>query len=339
LKATTLISAGRDDQNKGQSLIAEEPEKMGPLYTEEYAKTHVEIVGRIIAVGTSDNMIKFTSDSPTPNYADWSEIRLYPDSRIEYSIIEYSGRAGIGWQGPPLPKNANISVSNNIIRHIFLGDIVLGPGSWKVVSNNISDCGSEGIAVDPLAGKPYIAGNIVSNSTVGIATLSESSSIIENNLLIDNVKGIVSRANDTIRNNYISSPNREIHEQSYMGYTFPYIVEPGVITFIGIQIAENPTVTIDFNEIVNNQRGIAIGPGSKPTLTLRNNNINDNDLNIYSDAAATINAPNNWWGTTNTSEVDAKIWDYYDNPSLGKINYAPILYAPIEEAGIRKIKN
>ncbi len=337
---TVLISAGRDDQNRGLAMIMDksEKEKIGPIATEEYAKSHIEINGRIIAVGTPNEMITFTSDSTNPSYADWSSIELRPGSRIEYCIVEYAGRAGLGiWSD--IPKDESVLISNNIIRHIFMGAVGLGgTSSAKIISNNISDCGSEGICVDSGGGKPYIAYNIIKDSTVGIATLSESFAIIENNVLIDNIQGITSRAEDTIRYNYISSPTKQIHEQSYMGYTFLYIVEPEIIRFSGIVIAENCSATIEFNDINNNDIGILIGPEGSPPQILKKNNVYNNKINVDNQIALDITASNNWWGTTNISEIDAKIWDYNDDLSLGKVNYIPILNENVEEAGIVEIE-
>ena len=274
---TVLISAGGDDQNRGSAMMVSESDKetLGPLWTEEYAESHIEISGRIVAVGTPDEMITFTSDAANPSFADWSRIELRSGSRMEYCIVEYAGRAGVGiWSN--IPEDDSVSISNSIVRHILMGGIALGGTTCaRIISNEVSDCGSEGINVDPGAG-PYIARNTVKNSTVGIATVPGSFAVIENNILIDNIQGILTRAKDTIRYNHISSPTRQIHEQGYMGHTFPYVVAPPVIKFVGIVAAEHCQAIIEFNDIVSNDIGILIGPGGNPPQALENNNIYDN---------------------------------------------------------------
>jgi hypothetical protein len=330
------MSAGRDDQKGGAEWILDEliKEKLGPICTIEYDKSHIDITGRIIAVGTPDEMIVFTSDSTKPSYADWSGILLRPGSRIEYCLVEYGGRMGIGVRSN-IPQDESVLISNNIVRHIFLGGISSqGTASPRIISNDISDCGSEGIAVDPGAA-PYIAYNTVKNSTTGIATAPGSFALIENNVLIDNIRGIESRANDTIRHNHISSPTRQIHEQSYAGHTWPYLMNPPpTIRFTGIQIGMQSSATIEFNVIINNEMGIAIVPTASPSLRIENNNIYDNDVvNITNPTAADIAAQNNWWGTTDIDEIEAKIQHYNDDPNLGKVNYQPIATAEIADAG------
>ncbi|MBA7629836.1 hypothetical protein ES703_37343 [subsurface metagenome] len=280
-------------------------------------------------------MIIFTSDSSKPSYTDWSCILLRPGSRIQYCVVEYGGRAGLGVQSN-IPKDESVLISNNIVRHMFMGAISLGGTTCaRVISNDISDCGSEGIAVDPGGGAPYIAYNTIKYSTVGIATLPESSAFIENNVLIDNIRGIESRANDAIRHNHISSPTRQIHEQSYMGHTWPYLMNPPpTIRFTGVQVGMQCSATIEFNVIVNNDMGIGIVPTASPSLRVQKNNIYDNDVNnITNPTVADIAAQNNWWGTTDIDMIEAKIHHYNDDPSISKVDYQPIATSEIADAG------
>jgi hypothetical protein len=61
------------------------------------------------------------------------------------------------------------------------------------------------------------------------------------------------------------------------------------------------------------------------------NNINSNDYDVLvqrEDPRITINMTHNWWGTTNTSFVDQKIWDQKDNGRLCLVNYTPFLTDP-----------
>jgi len=44
-----------------------------------------------------------------------------------------------------------------------------------------------------------------------------------------------------------------------------------------------------------------------------------------------LNATMNWWGTTNTTEIGALIYDYYDDYNLSRVLFEPILTTPIHE--------
>jgi hypothetical protein len=64
------------------------------------------------------------------------------------------------------------------------------------------------------------------------------------------------------------------------------------------------------------------------TPTISYNNL----VSLMLTSSTDVNAAFNWWGTTNTTAIDQKIWDYYDNFNLGKVNYTPFLTAPNPEA-------
>jgi len=56
-------------------------------------------------------------------------------------------------------------------------------------------------------------------------------------------------------------------------------------------------------------------------------------MNIDNQANLDIAAQNNWWGTTDTEEIEAKIHNFNDDSSLGKVNYVPIATSAIADAG------
>jgi hypothetical protein len=74
------------------------------------------------------------------------------------------------------------------------------------------------------------------------------------------------------------------------------------------------------------------------TATIHNNNIFGNtNYNIVNTnycyvvtPAADLDATNNWWASTSTATINDKIWDYFDDPTLGIVNYAPMLTGPVD---------
>jgi hypothetical protein len=64
------------------------------------------------------------------------------------------------------------------------------------------------------------------------------------------------------------------------------------------------------------------------------NNIHDNGIyNIKNHLpfGQDLNATMNWWGTTNTTEIGAFIYDYYEDYNLSRVLFEPILTSPIPE--------
>ncbi len=102
----------------------------------------------------------------------------------------------------------------------------------------------------------------------------------------------------------------------------------------GIFIYRGASPIIKENTITKNANGISLIEGnSNPTIV--NNNIEDNtNYNLYMNLGiqVDIEATNNWWGTTDTAEIDRKIWDYKDDFTLGTVNFVPFLTAPNPQA-------
>jgi len=118
------------------------------------------------------------------------------------------------------------------------------------------------------------------------------------------------------------------------------LVENNILTngYYGIQLessrenGKDKPVTIQHNTISNNDVGIGIRGDFAPIIAY--NNIYGNTASIQLSLPATrdINATSNWWGTTETAEIDRLIHDFYDDFDLGKVNYTPFLTEPNPQA-------
>ncbi|MEW5896262.1 MAG: right-handed parallel beta-helix repeat-containing protein [Nanoarchaeota archaeon] len=84
--------------------------------------------------------------------------------------------------------------------------------------------------------------------------------------------------------------------------------------------------SIRYNEVHDNIFGFDV---KSQDAIIEFNSISDNlGYNFYNDQPANIVAPNNYWGTTNPAEIAAGIYDFYDDNSLGVVNFCPFLNAP-----------
>ena len=72
--------------------------------------------------------------------------------------------------------------------------------------------------------------------------------------------------------------------------------------------------------------------GCNPTINFSNNNFNNKTTayEIFDDNTAVYNtnAKNCWWGKTSGTAIDSVIWDYFDDASLGIVNYIPVQTTP-----------
>ncbi len=237
--------------------------------------------------------------------------------------------------------------------------------SIRVTNNRVS--GAEIIVFD---GSPLIANNEVSGNiiAVGGSPIIASNTINGGGISVrDDFGGTVS--SPLISNNLIS--NHELTGSFPNGIYIGKLGHPGVLliekntvknSFRGIMVSEEAygdsfgrTVKIQNNDVVDNQMGIHIySPATITTVT--NNNIFNNEVgsfletnsppkiiynNIYENnfnvrlsfqASSDVNLTYNWWGTTDTSVIDQKIWDFNDDFDLGKVNYTPFLTEPNTQA-------
>ncbi|MFH0813075.1 MAG: PKD domain-containing protein [Pseudomonadota bacterium] len=76
----------------------------------------------------------------------------------------------------------------------------------------------------------------------------------------------------------------------------------------------------------NSSNGIRVSNG---LTTISGNNLFGNgQYEIFNDMSGDITAINNWWGTTNISEIEVKIYDYYDDITRGEVTFQPFALSP-----------
>ena len=188
--------------------------------------------------------------------------------------------------------------------------IIGGSGSPTTYPNGVSLRGVNNVV---------IANNVISNikfAGVLLCGIAENN-LIENNQIYSDIAwsfGImISQArNNRIVNNIISKVYRGIKIES-SGPNDGNVIVKNTITNIPYRAFE----------IWGDTSGIVI----------EHNNIHDNSgYNFYNCANSVggcspqnIKAPNNYWGTTDRSEIDAKIYDNKDNPAEGIVDYEPFL--------------
>jgi hypothetical protein len=98
-------------------------------------------------------------------------------------------------------------------------------------------------------------------------------------------------------------------------------------------IANNSEAGLDVFQVLGSQ-SIWYGSGWIDITGIHQNNIYDNGFyNIKSQIpfGQDLNATLNWWGTTNTTEIGASIYDYYNDYNLSRVLFEPILTSQIPE--------
>ena len=209
-----------DDTSSGEEIPADGFNDLDPTRLVSYGKTHssLTVAGKLIAAGTPEERIIFTSAAENPKIADWEVINPQGDgSRIEYATIEWS-RGGISPVNGPTP---NSIFRNNRIRYTMWGSISTGRSSAQVYDNEIYECGHEGIDVQ--GGNPIIENNTIYDCHVGIVVLG-GSAVIRNNVMTNVGDGIHigGDATPTLENNQIEIATPDsTKEWCYESFCYP----------------------------------------------------------------------------------------------------------------------
>jgi hypothetical protein len=212
------------------------------------------------------------------------------------------------WYGIVIMEDGTASIANARILHARLGLLSKATGSGVAISagsmfSSNQDCGVSVTSGSPLLDRVYIEGN-----GSGICISGMSSPTISNATVADN-------NSDGVRTQ--SSLNVTITHSTIHGNGAA-----------GIVVSGNGTLAVSNNLLTLNSIGLSI-QSANVTLTFMLNDIFGNSsFNLHNVSSLQIDAKNNWWGTTDISTIESKIYDYYDDITLGKVIYSPIATAP-----------
>ncbi len=183
-------------------------------------------------------------------------------------------------------------------------------GSWKGL--NI-----QGVPVGSTSKMDYVVVEDAGQGSDSAITISSSTSqpfLITNSTIRNNLNNgiLINRSSPTLTNNIISDNPT------------------------GISISTISSSNITNNTIINNTTGINLNgnsAGQYPNPTINSNSIYNNtvyNLSVSANgtAANTINAINNWWGSTDLVQVESKIFHFNDQSTLPHVNYVPYLDGP-----------
>jgi len=304
--------------------------------------TNLIIDGALIAQGNSTHKITFTSNSITLRPGNWGTIQFRDTSIdeaciIDWAIIEYASAGITIYNSSPKISNSTLQLNTvgfksesgsysaaRIYNSIIFNNTYGVSGSFgyyyyyprseivhSLISNNT-------YGVQPSGGYLTIQESTISNNTYGIWSSWSTLRILGSNIT-HNTHGIAADS-ATISKSIISENGKGISPKWYQMPGYPPWYEQGTFSISYSTITANKE-----NGIISNSYG---------TSTVHFSNIYGNTPYDVSNLApydrnADVNATNNWWGTTDTTEIDQHIYDYYDDYNLRKVFYQPFLDSPV----------
>ena len=273
----------------------------------------LQVNGELIARGSGDAQVVFTSNAASPASGDWGFI-LFTDSSVDAvydatgdyvsgSILEH---CTIEFAGSGVDYALRILWSGPLINHCTIKDnagsgIKVEEGVLKIMNSTIAGNTAAG------GGAIYIFSSIVDLSD---NIITGNTALYGGGIEITHNRGsTVTLSGNTITRNKAS-------------------VDGGAI-YIGCCVVG---VTLSDNTIIGN---------ISPTSTVRwgssgsalNNNFFENDApylvynargNNYADAKMRYN----WWGTTDTTDIAESIYDWFDDNTKAIVDYIPFLTQP-----------
>jgi len=219
--------------------------------------------------------------------ATWTQVNS------PYSL---TGPVGVS-EGATLTIEAGVTVNLNSY-YIQVNGTLYARGSSTdpiYINGGINGVDSSGYTLYPtFYSGGLISQNSISGYTTGIKMHSDTSTIVQGNIITANTNGI------------------------------QLIVHQGPVS----PIIKNNTITDNFNGISLIRQFTA---ATSPTI-LNNNIYANSNYNINSEVPDNIEATNNWWGTTDASAINQSIRDFKNDFNLGVVTFVPFLTEPNPEA-------
>jgi len=249
----------------------------------------LEIRGILVAVGSDTDRIAFTSDAVNPVANDWYGVKIKntqgAKASFEYcdfSYAECANEVECCWNGGPIYfKNCRFE-NNTYAMRGYTGYII-----------NVDNC------------EFY-------NNTYCI---SQADKLVTNSIFIGNEYGLFATERINVYNSVFSDNQVAI-------YGGRGIVEGSVITNNGIGVSGFFEGFALMNNIIEqNDTAILISSYDGYYPPVKNNHICSNGLNVINTDDCNKDLTGNCWCTSDSTEIEDKLIDGYDNIYLGLFNY------------------
>lgn len=214
-----------DDRRLGDEVEKDGFNDNDPTRLRSYTTNHASlfVFHKLIARGTKEQNILFTSAAEKPYLADWESIVFRGNGSIlDHVVVEYT-RNGLN----PVGHQPDSVITHSIVRHTLWGAISSANSSIQIINNDLSDAGHEGIDLAYKAAQ-VVRGNTIEDCHTGIAVI-DGSAIIENNTIKNCGDGIFINegASPKVSNNtIILAPADSKREWRYGNYAIPIFGYP-----------------------------------------------------------------------------------------------------------------
>ncbi|HLG33622.1 MAG TPA: T9SS type A sorting domain-containing protein [Bacteroidia bacterium] len=275
----------------------------------------------LLATGTSTDSITFTSNSVTPTSGIWGRIwrnGVSMVSKYNYCNVKYSSQ---GIYGADTVKNSNFILNSFGCSAGYIDSCNFynnGTGARGTIFNCNIKHNQTGVS-----GSFHIKNCQIDSNQTGVDV---SLSLIENSSLSYNQIGGKSWINEDNRYKNCIINNNSIKGIELSGSGGDSAVNCQIkFNGIGIDITRGFSQDgILRNIIDSNSVGIKIGGSFSGGSIYCNKICNNTSFDLQLNSNINVNASNNYWCTPDSISTTARIYDGYDNISLGLVNFMPL---------------
>ena len=264
----------------------------------------------LFAEGTSTDSITFTSNSISPTTGIWSDVFInYSNSSTSNTTSKFS--------------YCNFRYAKNGISIYSSGN----SGDTLIIKNSIFNNNNNGIYSESYEIMIFVDSCNLRNNTIGVYSPNYNALLHINNCNVsNNNKGVYLHSgcritNSVIDSNSIEGINMQAKNNSIVNCEIKY-------NGIGIHKVSGTNVPnkISRNVIENNNIGIKLEQSYGLDTIICNKICNNSTYDLYYNVAFgdNISIPNNYWCTTDSTNISTRIYDGYDNINLDLVNFMPL---------------
>jgi hypothetical protein len=325
----TYLVTGNTLIQQGVTLTI--PQNVTLRFSGEY---YLRVEGVLVAVGTEEKPIIFTSHKINPGRGDWIGLHLVgtSPSNVTYTVIEYGGKLLGSAPGTLLLQNADHLVDHVTVQKNYWYPLALERGTVQnsLIQNN--NAAGEVVSIYKGEGTVRFLNNTLTGNTSSIIlTLSayRYEQYVTGNRFLNNTayQNLV----------YLSGDYMNVSGNTFSGNTLsvPSSVEGSLFEVrSGVQSVIECNL-FGSNTIVTDARKTIIAFFGLPSRIRFTSNSFVPIPGVYAFVVAApsaedtdIDVSNSYWGTTDLAEINQRIYDYYDDFNLDKVVVTPIAVAP-----------
>jgi len=266
-----------------------------------YDEKKLEIRGKLNAIGTLENHIVFTSNSSNPTKGSWVGIIVTGNNPMLDDFYQ-----------------VRLDYIEGYYAHLFIDLDIAYQGPYIFTNSIFSD--NQYVSNDN--GYPYTQFENCNFMNNGEALKGGSNFqiTIRNCNFIDNFAG--ASYVDLVENSYFRG--NEIYGLSQFGQATNCTFENHSNIAVSNSFNSNYNHFVG-NTLQNNEIGLRIATYFNGVIELYDNKFCDNTYSVYLATSSNVDIPNNCWCSNDPDYISSKIYDGYDDVSLGLVNFTPFI--------------